>query len=340
MTDSERPILLFCSKVAFFAVSTSLCFLGLTSLALAQAVLYPSKPIRLVVGYPAGGASDVAARIVGQKLSERMGQSLVVENRSGSAGNIGAEAVAKAAPDGYTLLLGTISLSVNPSLYPKMTYDPIKDLSAISMISSTPFLLVVNLKSPYKTARDFLEAARGKAGLKPGDINYGSAGNGSGSHLFTELLSTTAGIKLTHVPYKGAAPVMNDLLANQINVAFDNIMTSLPLVKTGKLRALAVSTKQRSRVAPDIPTLDEVGVAGFDANAWFGLFAPSGTSREIINQLSLEVNEVLKDPGVNEKLLQLGAEPMSSSPEVFSNFFKAEVNKWARVVQMAKVQID
>jgi len=340
MADSERPILLFCSKVAFFSVSTSLCFLGLTSFAFAQAVLYPSKPIRLIVGYPAGGASDVAARIVGQKLSERMGQSLVVENRSGSAGNIGAEAVAKAAPDGYTLLLGTISLSVNPSLYPKMTYDPIKDLSAISMISSTPFLLVVNLKSPYKTARDFLEAARGKAGLKPGDINYGSAGNGSGSHLFTELLSTTAGIKLTHVPYKGAAPVMNDLLANQINIAFDNIMTSLPLVKTGKLRALAVSTKQRSRVAPDIPTLDEVGVAGFDANAWFGLFAPSGTSREIINQLSLEVNEVLKDPGVSEKLLQLGAEPMSSSPEVFSNFFKAEVNKWARVVQMAKVQID
>jgi tripartite-type tricarboxylate transporter receptor subunit TctC len=340
MTDPDRIILYLSSKRFILGLLTSLCTLGLTSLTLAQPALYPLKPIRLIVGYPAGGASDVAARIVGQKLSERMGQSLVVENRSGSAGNIGAEAVAKAAPDGYTLLLGTISLSVNPSLYPKMTYDPIKDLSAISMISSTPFLLVVNLKSPYKTARDFLEAARGKAGVKPGDINYGSAGNGSGSHLFTELLSTTAGIKLTHVPYKGAAPVMNDLLANQINVAFDNIMTSLPLVKTGKLRALAVSTKQRSRVAPDIPTLDEVGVAGFDANAWFGLFAPSGTSREIINQLSLEVNEVLKDPGVNEKLLQLGAEPMSSSPEVFSNFFKAEVNKWARVVQMAKVQID
>ena len=340
MTYSDWPFLCFLRKLVFFGLLTSICTFAFTSLTVAQPALYPSKPIRLIVGYPAGGASDVAARIVGQKLSERMGQSLVVENRPGSAGNIGAEAVAKAAPDGYTLLLGTISLSVNPSLYPKMTYDPIKDLSAISMISSTPFLLVVNLKSPYKTARDFLEAARGKAGLKPGDINYGSAGNGSGSHLFTELLSTTAGIKLTHVPYKGAAPVMNDLLANQINVAFDNIMTSLPLVKTGKLRALAVSTKQRSRVAPEIPTLDEVGVAGFDANAWFGLFAPSGTSREIINQLSLEVNEVLKDPGVNEKLLQLGAEPMSSSPEVFSNFFKAEVNKWARVVQMAKVQID
>ena len=242
MTDPDRIILYLSSKRFILGLLTSLCTLGLTSLTLAQPALYPLKPLRLIVGYPAGGASDVAARIVGQKLSERMGQSLVVENRSGSAGNIGAEAVAKAAPDGYTLLLGTISLSVNPSLYPKMTYDPIKDLSAISMISSTPFLLVVNLKSPYKTARDFLEAARGKAGLKPGDINYGSAGNGSGSHLFTELLSTTAGIKLTHVPYKGAAPVMNDLLANQINVAFDNIMTSLPLVKTGKLRALAVST--------------------------------------------------------------------------------------------------
>ena len=340
MTDPDRPILYLSSKRAIFGLLTSLCTLGLTSLTLAQPALYPSKPIRLIVGYPAGGASDVAARIVGQKLSERMGQSLVVENRPGSAGNIGAEVVAKAAPDGYTLLLGTISLSVNPSLYPKMNYDPLKDLSAISMISSTPFLLVVNLKSPYRTARDFLEVARGKAGSKAGDINYGSAGNGSGSHLFTELLSNTAGIKLTHVPYKGAAPVVNDLLANQIHVAFDNIMTSLPLVKAGKLRALAVSTKQRSRVAPDIPTLDEVGVTGFDANAWFGLFAPIGTPREIVNQLSLEVAEVLKDSGVNEKLLQLGAEPMSSSPEFFGNFFKAEMLKWACVVQVAKVQID
>jgi tripartite-type tricarboxylate transporter receptor subunit TctC len=340
MTDSVRPILYLSSKRAIFGLLTSLCTLGLTSLTLAQPAPYPSKPIRLIVGYPAGGASDVAARIVGQKLSERMGQSLVVENRPGSAGNIGAEVVAKAAPDGYTLLLGTISLSVNPSLYPKMNYDPLKDLSAISMISSTPFLLVVNLKSPYRTARDFLEATRSKAGSKAGDINYGSAGNGSGSHLFTELLSNAAGIKLTHVPYKGAAPVVNDLLANQIHVAFDNIMTSLPLVKAGKLRALAVSTKQRSRVAPDIPTLDEVGVTGFDANAWFGLFAPIGTPREIVNQLSLEVAEVLKDSGVNEKLLQLGAEPMSSSPEFFGNFFKAEMLKWARVVQVAKVQID
>ncbi|MES3004124.1 MAG: tripartite tricarboxylate transporter substrate binding protein [Pseudomonadota bacterium] len=297
---------------------------------------YPSRPIRLIVGYPAGGASDVAARIVGQKLSERMGQAVVVENRAGSAGNIGADVVAKAAPDGYTLLLGTISLSVNPSLYPKMTYDPVKDLSAVSMISSTPFLLVVNPQTPYKSTRELLDAAR----KSPGAINYATAGNGSGSHLFTELLDSTASIKLTHVPYKGAAPAMNDVLGNQVGVTFDNIITTLPLVKAGKLRALAVSTKQRSKVAPDIPTLDESGVPGFDATAWFGLFAPTGTPREIITRLNQEVAEAVKDPVVNEKLLALGAEPVSGSPESFSAFFKGEVAKWAQVVKSAKVQVD
>ena len=340
MLDSAHSALRFHRRLAISTLSAALCAIGLASAAWAQTPAYPSKPIRLIVGYPAGGASDVAARLIGQKLSDRLGQPVVIENRPGSAGNIGADAVAKAAPDGYTLLLGTISLSINPSLYPKMTYDPVKDLSAISMISSTPFLLVVNPKAPYNTARDFLDVARGKGGSKPGDINYATAGNGSGSHLFTELLASTANIKLTHVPYKGAAPAMNDVLGNQVSVTFDNIITTLPFVKAGKLRALAVSTKQRSRVAPDIPTLDEVGVTGFDATAWFGLFATAGTPREVINQLSQEVAEALKDPAVNDKLLQLGAEPISSSPEAFGNFFKAEVGKWARVVRSAKVQID
>ena len=340
MKDISALMLGLKGRVILLTLSTAWVAGGFTAGALAQSAAYPSKPIKLVVGYPPGGASDLAARIIGQKLSERFSQAVVVENRSGSAGNIGAEAVVKSAPDGYTLLLGTISLSVNPSLYPKMTYDPLKDLRAISMISSTPFLLVVNPKAPYKTAGDFLDAARGKGGAKPGDINYASAGNGSGSHLFTEHLSTTANIKLTHVPYKGAAPAMNDLLANQVQVAFDNIMTSLPMVKVGKLRALAVSTKVRSRVAPDIPTLDEVGVTGFDATAWVGLFAPAATPNEIIHQLSQEVADALKDPLVSEKLLQLGAEPMSSTPEAFSAFFKSELSKWARVVQTSKVQME
>jgi tripartite-type tricarboxylate transporter receptor subunit TctC len=249
---------------------------------------------------------------------------------------VGAEAVVRAAPDGYTLLLGTISLSVNPSLYPKMTYDPAKDLVAVSMISSTPFLLVSNPNSPYKTTKDLLDGARSTAG----GINYATAGNGSGSHLFTELLSSTAGIKLVHVPYKGAAPAMNDVLGNQVPVTFDNIITTLPLVKSGKLRALAVSTKTRSKVAPEIPTLDESGVPGFDATAWFGLFAPVGTPRDVVIKLNQEVAEAVKDATVNDKLLQLGAEPVSSSPEAFDTFFKGEVAKWARVVKSAKVQID
>jgi tripartite-type tricarboxylate transporter receptor subunit TctC len=306
----------------------------------AQESDYPVRPIRLIVGYPAGGASDVAARILAQKMGEQMKQPMVVENRPGSAGNIGADAVAKAAPDGYTLLLGTISLSVNPSLYPKMSYDPQKDLSPISIISTTAFVLVCNPEAPYRTTRDLLDAARGKNGGRPGDINYATAGNGSGSHLFTELLASTAGIKLTHVPYKGAAPAMNDVLGNQVPLTFDNIITTLPLIRAGKLRALAVSTRERSKVAPDIPTLDESGVPGFDATAWFGLFAPAGTPREIIQKLNHEVRQAVQDPLVSARLLELGADPASSTPEAFDRFFRSEVAKWARVVQTAGIHVD
>jgi tripartite-type tricarboxylate transporter receptor subunit TctC len=336
MPLEDRPMTMTHKRFTSSVAIALLALGALTTAPLAWAQAYPSKPIRIVVGYPAGGASDVAARIVGQKLSERMGQPVVIDNRPGSAGNVGAEAVVRAAPDGYTLLLGTISLSVNPSLYPKMTYDPAKDLVAVSMISSTPFLLVSNPNSPYKTTKDLLDGARSTAG----GINYATAGNGSGSHLFTELLSSTAGIKLVHVPYKGAAPAMNDVLGNQVPVTFDNIITTLPLVKSGKLRALAVSTKTRSKVAPEIPTLDESGVPGFDATAWFGLFAPAGTPRDVVAKLNQEVAEAVKDATVNDKLLQLGAEPVSSSPEAFDSFFKGEVAKWARVVKSAKVQID
>ena len=304
--------------------------------ALSQPGDYPTRPIRLVVGYPAGGASDVAARIVSQKLSERLGQSVVVDNRPGSAGNIGADAVAKATADGYTLLLGTISLAVNPSLYPKMSYDPAKDLRAVSMISSTPFLLVTNPSAPYVSVSALLDAAR----RDPGAINYATAGNGSGSHLFTALFTKTAGISLTHVPYKGAAPAMNDVLGNQIPLTFDNIMTTLPLVKSGKLRAIAVSSGTRSSVAPDIPTLSESGVRGFDASAWFGLFAPAGTPPDRIRRLNAELAEVLKDRQVADKLLQLGAEPVHSSPEQFERFFLEEIRKWKEVVRDARIQVD
>jgi tripartite-type tricarboxylate transporter receptor subunit TctC len=301
----------------------------------AWAQAWPTQQIKIIVGFPAGGASDVAARLIGQKLSERLGKPVVVENRAGAAGNVGAEAVAKAAPDGHTLLLGTISLSINPGLYPKLPYDPLKDFAAISMIASTPFMLVVHPGTPYMTIKDLVDAA--KAGKT---IHYATAGNGSGSHLFMELFTHTAGIKLTHVPYKGAAPAMNDVMGGQVPVAFDNILTALPLSKGGKVRALGVSTKARSKVAPDVPSLAEGGITNFDATAWFALFAPAGTPRDIIMRLNREVAEAVKDPAISEKLLALGADAVSSTPEQLDAFYRSEVARWGQVVRQARVTID
>ena len=300
----------------------------------AWAQSWPSQQIKIIVGFPAGGASDIAARLIGQKLAERLGKPVVVENRAGAAGNVGAKAVAKAAPDGHTLLLGTISLSINPGLYPKLPYEPLKDFAAISMISSTPFMLVVTPSAPYQSIKDLVDAAKsGKT------IHYATAGNGSGSHLFMELFTHTAGIKLTHVPYKGAAPAMNDVMGGQVPVAFDNVLTALPLSKAGKLRVLGVSTKQRSKVAPDVPSMAEGGITNFDATAWFALFAPTGTPRDIINRLNREVAEAVKDPAVADKLLALGAEPVSSTPEQLDAFYRSEVARWAQVVRQARVTI-
>ncbi len=304
--------------------------------ALASAQTYPTKPVKLVVGFPAGGASDVAARAVGQKLGELLGQPIVVDNRPGAASNIGSELVAHSAPDGYTLLLGTISLSINPSLYTHLNYDPLKELTAITQISSAPFLLVVNPSTPYRSVADLIAAAR----QHPGAINFASAGNGSGAHLFMEYFASSAGIELTHVPYKGAAPAMNDVLGGVVPITFDNIITTLPMVKAGRLRALAVSTKKRSIAAPDIPTVDELGIKGFDANSWFGLFAPAGTPPAIIRKVNEAAVQALRDPQVRERLLGVGSEPVGSTPEQFEQFYRSEVAKWGSVVRDAHVKID
>lgn len=297
---------------------------------------FPEKTIKIVVGYPAGGATDVAARLIGNKLAEKIGQSVIVDNKPGSAGNIGADAVAKSAADGYTLLFGTISLAVNASLYPKLSYSPLRDFQPVSIVSSTPFTLVTNPAVPYKNLKELLDKAR----LSPQEINYASAGNGSGSHLFTELLLKTAGVSMTHVPYKGAAPAMNDVLGNQIPVTFDNIITTLPLIKSGKLKALAVSTINRSKVAPEIPTLNESGLKGFDAAAWFGIFAPAGVPKTVTQKINAVLAAVIQDPKVNEKLMQMGAEPVHSSPEDFDKFFKNEVKKWKEVVDSANIKVE
>lgn len=317
---------------------TAVVITSVPATGLAQDSAYPNRPIHIVVGFPAGGASDVAARAVGQKLAERLDNPVVIENRPGAASNIGIDHVAKAAPDGYTLLFGTIASSVNPSLYPRLSYDPIKDFDPVSMIAATPFLLVVNPDSSITSVEALVTAAR--KGMGGSEVQYATAGNGSGSHLFMELFSSMAGVRLLHIPYRGAAPAMNDVLGGQVPLAFDNIITTLPLVKTGKLRALAVSTKTRSTVAPEVPTLDEAGIKGFDATAWFGLFAPAGTPAEIIGKLSRETAEVLKDPAVRERLLGMGAEPIGSTPAAFGEFYRAELAKWAKVVRDANIKID
>ena len=300
---------------------------------------YPSRPIRLIVGFPAGGASDVAARAIAGRMAELLGQPVVVENKPGAAGNIGSEMVAKSKPDGYTLLFGTISSSINGSLYKNLTYDPVKDFTAISQVTSTPFLLVVNPASPYRSVKDIIDAARA-AGSAQKLPDYATAGNGSGSHLFMELFTSMAGIKLSHVPYRGAAPAMADVMGGQVPIAFDNILTTLAQVQGGKLRALAVSTTQRSSVAPDIPTMSESGVPGYDATAWFGLFAPAGTPVAIVNKIAQATQKSVLTPEVRASLLKSGAEPVGSTPKEFDTFYKAEVVKWARVVESAKVKID
>jgi len=302
----------------------------------AQEASYPSRPITMIVGFPAGGASDVAARAVAAKMGEQMGQTIIVDNKPGAASNIGADAAAKARPDGYTILFGTISMAINGSLYKSLPYDPSKDFRAVSQLSSAPFLLVVNPQSPIKSVADLIEQAG-----KPGNlVDYASAGNGSGSHLFTELFSSLAGVKMNHVPYRGAAPAMADVLGNQVSLTFDNIITTLPLVESGKLRALAVSTATRSSAAPDVPTLQEAGVAGYDATSWFGLFVPAGTPDAVLQTLSQNAAKAVNSPEVSKTFQAQGSEVIGSTPEQFDAFFKAEVAKWADVVKGAGVQID
>lgn len=319
------------------AVVSALLLTG--TLANAQSEPYPSRPIKLIVGYPAGGASDVTARAVANKMVEFLGQPVVVENKPGAAGNIGSEFVARSKADGYTLIFGTISSSINGSLYKKLNYDPVKDFVAISQVTSTPFLLVANPNSPYKSVADIIAAA--KKAQSPDQLpDYATAGNGSGSHLFTELFTSMAGIRLNHIPYRGAAPAMADVMGGQVPLAFDNILTTMAQVQSGKLRALAVSTQARSSVMPNIPTLAEAGVRGYDATAWFGVLAPAGTPPAIIDQLATAIQKSVKTPEVTETMLKAGAEPVGSTPAQFDAFYKAEVEKWAKVVKSANVQVE
>jgi tripartite-type tricarboxylate transporter receptor subunit TctC len=302
-----------------------------------QAQPYPSKPIRFVVPYPAGGPLDTVARLLGQKVSESTHQPVIVDNKPGAGGNIGADAVAKAPPDGYTILMGAVAThAINPTLYASIPYDPIKDFIPVTQIASTPNVLVVNPAVPAGNVREFIAYAK----ANPGKLNFGSGSTGSAGHLAGELFKAMAGIDMTHVPYKGAAPAMNDLIGGQIQLMFDNLASSLAQVRAGKVRALAVTTAKRSALAPELPTIAESGLPGFDINTWFGIFVPARTPHEIVERLHAEFTKALAAPDIRERMLNLGAEPVGGSSAEFAAYIRAESDKYARIIKASGARPD
>jgi len=298
---------------------------------------YPTKPIRIVVPFPAGGTTDVLARAAAQKLAETLGQPAVVDNRPGAGGNIGAELVAKSAPDGYTLLMGTVGThAINPGLYPKLPYDHVKDFAPVILVAGVPNVLVINPALPVNSVPELIAYAK----ANPGKLNFASSGNGTSIHLSAELFKTMAGVQMTHVPYKGSAPALQDLVGGQVQLMFDNLPSSLALIKGGKLKALAVTSGARAAALPDVPTLAESGLPGFEASSWFGLLAPTGTPSSVIAKLNGEIAKWLATPEAKEKLLAQGANAAGGTAEEFAQFIAAETAKWQKVVKESGAKVD
>ena len=303
----------------------------------AQAETYPSKPIRVVVPYPPGGTPDILIRELAPKLTAALGQQIIVENRPGAGGNIGSEVVAKAAPDGYTLVMGTTAThSINQALYKKLAYDPVKDFVAVALIATMPNVLVVNNDFPVKNVKELIALAK----AKPGTITFGSGGNGTTHHLSGALFEKMTGVDMTHVPYKGAGQALPDLIGGQINIMFDNITSSMAYIKSGKLRVLAVTTPKRSAALPDVPTMQEAGVPGYEMSGWFGLLAPAKTPPEIVARLNKAINKILQSIEMKELLAKQGAEIVISTPAEFTAFVKERTDKMTKVVKDSGAQID
>jgi tripartite-type tricarboxylate transporter receptor subunit TctC len=300
----------------------------------AQAQQYPTKPVRIVVPAAPGGGTDITARIIAPKLSEQLGQQVVVENRAGAGTMIGSEAVARAAPDGYTLLMGISTLAINPAMFKKVPYDALKDFAPISQVVSLPNVLVTHPSLPTKTVKELVAFAR----ARPGQLNYASAGVGTNPHLSMELFLAMTGLKMIHVPYKGAGPGLVDTVAGHVSVMTPSIISGLPHVRGGRLRALGVTSAKRAGGVPDIPTIAEAGVPGYDAVQWFGVLAPTATPRTIVVRLHGEIVRVLQAADVRGRLSADGADPVGSSPEEFAAFMRAETAKWAKVVKDAGIQ--
>jgi tripartite-type tricarboxylate transporter receptor subunit TctC len=322
--------------LAIFALMLVSCLLALAAPVHAQS--YPAKPMRLVVPFPPGGPLDIMGRGIAQKLQEAWSQPMVIDNRPGAGGGIGADLVAKSPGDGYTLLMGAVSThAINPSLYAKIPYDPHKDFVPVALVAQVPNVLVVNPALPVQSVKDLIAYAK----ANPGSLSFGSGSTGSTGHLAGELFKTMAGVDMVHIPYKGGAPAMQDLLAGQTQLMFDNLANALPQVKAGKLRAIAVTTVARAPSVPELPTIAESGLPGFDLTTWFGIFAPAGTPPEVVAKLNAEIAKALSAKDLAERLAAMGTvPPENNTPERFAAFVRSEAAKYARVVKDSGARVD
>ena len=316
--------------------------LAVLSLAPVHAQTWPSKPVRIIVPFPPGGTTDIVARSIGVELQRMWQHPVVIENRAGAGGNIGADAVAKSPGDGYTLLMGTVGThAINQALYAqsgsKMPFDPVKDFVPITLVAGVPNVMVINPKLPVNSVAEFIAYAK----ARPGQLNMASSGNGTSIHLTGELFKTVTGTYMVHFPYRGSAPAVTDLITGNMNVMFDNLPSALPHIKSGRLKALAVTSRTRSPALPDVPTIEEAaGLKGFDASSWFGLFAPAGTPRTVVDKIQADVAKALAQPAVRERFVAQGADPGGNTPDQFAAFIRAETEKWTRVVKFSNAKVD
>ena len=310
---------------------------ALLAAGVAGAQSWPAKPIRWIVPFAPGGTTDILARTISDKLTIALGKPVIVENNPGAGGGVGAVQTAKAAPDGYTIMGGTISThAINASLYKTLPYDPVKDFTPITLIARVPNLLVVNPDVPAKNVKELIALMK----ANPSKYTFASSGNGTSHHLSGELFKSMAGVDMQHIPYKGSPAALQDVVSGQVTMTFDNITTAWPLAKAGKLRALAVTTAKRSPIAPDVPTLAEAGLAGYEIGSWQGVFAPAGTPVDVVKRLNTEIVKIINMPDVREKLVGLGAEPVGNTPDEFAAVVKGEVVKWAAVVKQSGARVD
>jgi tripartite-type tricarboxylate transporter receptor subunit TctC len=315
---------------------TVLAIAGLSASLTAHAQQYPAKPIRLIVPFVAGGSADVLSRVLAQRLTQQYGQQMVVENRPGSGGHVGAEAAARATPDGYTIVFGTIGIHAAYAIYSKLSYDPSRDLQPVAMYADVPNILIVHPSVPVKNVKEFIALAKSN----PGRLNFGTAGSGSSTHMAGEWFKLYTGVNLTHVPYKGSAQAMQDLLGGQIELMFENLPTAIAQVKAGKVRSIGMTSRERSPSMPEVPTLAETGVPGFEATAWFTIAAPAKVPPEIIRKLNADMNAFLKAPEMQQRWIDMGVVPLGGSPADAEKFFGTEREKWNKVIKAAGIRGD